>query len=189
MMNLRTMILWIVPSLCLAYHPSAGEILASMQRELRRPEPVVIQIHRETPSGLVQGEHSIRVPANSREDAAVYPDFLFPFSCLTLPEDKLLPELKPFSDGTPSVKLARFDGCVCYLLEGQGGKIWLRKEDFVPLKIESLSHSGVRTTYIYMDFVDISEEAVYPSRTEVYQNGSLISVEHLSPVRADSAVP
>jgi hypothetical protein len=188
-MYARALILWFVPSLCLAYNPSAMEILSLMETALRKPDPVVVQIVRETPEGTWQREHSVRIPADSPETTAADQDFPFPFSFLTLPTDNVLSALKSIADGNGSVKLDRFEGSVCYLLEGRGERLWLRKRDFIPLKLESLSAPGEWTAYIYSDLISISGEAVYPSRTEVRRNGSLVVVERVIPARATPDEP
>ena len=183
-MRTLTVTLLLMPSLCLAYNPSVKEILSRMETMLRRSDPVLLQVIRETPDASRQHEIQVTVPADLPEDAAADDDVLIPFSSLTLPLDTPVNALPSLFDEDAIVKLDRFGGTICYLLEGRSERLWLRKNDLVPLKVESLSAFGKKMTYVYLDHANISEKSVYPSRTEILQDESLVMVEHLVPARA-----
>ena len=188
-MQINNLFVLLTSSLYLAYNPSASDILSRMETVLRRSEPVMLQVVRETPDASLQSEHRIRVPANLLEEAAADDDVPIPFSSLTLPLDEVANTLPSLFDDDVVITLDRFKGFICYLLEGSSEKIWLRKSDFIPLKVETLSSFDEKITHVYMGFVDISEKNVYPSRTEILLDGSLVMVERLAPARAGTDEP
>lgn len=185
----RTLVLWLIPSLCLAYNPPVFEILSRMETALRKPDPLVVDIIRETPDGSVLHEGFIRIPAESPEETAVQEEFALPFSLLTLPKDDVLEVFSSLSDNNASVSLDRYEGSVCYLLEGASQRLWLRKKDLVPLRAESLKGSGEWTVYLYFDLTSLSNDLFYPARTEVQRSGSLLMVERLIPAVAATDQP
>jgi hypothetical protein len=87
------------------------------------------------------------------------------------------------------VALGRLNGKVCYILEGEDERLWISKNELLPLKIEILSEKRLGTAYLYLDMVKLSEKIRYPSRTEVWRDGELILVERLLPAAASTDGP
>ena len=184
-----TLVLWLIPSLCLSYNPPVMEVLSRMETVLRKTDPLVVDVIHETPDGSVIREGSIRIPATYPEDTDIHEEFALTFSLLTLPKDDFLNVFSSMSDSSATVSLDRYEGFICYLLEGSGLRLWLRKDDLVPLRAESLSDSGEWTAYLYLDLTNLSEGLLYPARTEVQRDGSLLTVERLIHAAATSDKP
>jgi hypothetical protein len=160
-----------------------------MEAVLRKPDSLVVETIREEPDGSVPYEVTVRIPADSPEDIVLQESFAFPFSIFTLPRDDVLDVFNSLSDDDASVSLDRYEGSVCYVLEGTGEKLYLRKNDLVPIRAESLSVSGEWTVFLYLDLTSLSDDALYPARTEVHRGGSLLMVERLIPASAASVQP
>ena len=185
----RALILWLVPLLGLAFTPPPQEILSRMETTLRNSAPLVVDIIREDPEGTVIREHSMRIPAESREDLGVNPGQAISFSLFTLPKDEIIHGLGSlFSAGVP-VSLVRIRESICYYLDGGRERLWLRKRDFVPLKAEILSPDGARITCVYLDFISLSEHLRYPARTEVYRDDIIVFVERVVSPPGDTEQP
>jgi len=185
----RTVILWLIPLLGLAYTPPPQEILSRMETTLRNSAPVVVDIVRENPDGAVIRERSIRIPAESRADLGVTSGQEISFSLFTLPKEEMVHSLGSlFSAGVP-VSLVRIRGSVCYYLDGGRERLWLRKSDFTPVKTEIFSPDGGQVTCLYLDFISLSDHLRYPSRTEVYRDGDIAFVERLVSPSGDTDLP
>jgi hypothetical protein len=108
---------------------------------------------------------------------------------MTLPAEKLAAILPTLASEDTSVALGRLGGKVCYILAGEDEKLWISKDEYLPLKIEVLSEKRLGTAYLYLDMVKLSEQVQYPSRTEVWRNGELVLVERLLPATASTQGP
>ena len=188
-MQVHNLFIWLISPLFLAYNPPVEEIVSRMETALRRSDPVILKVVRETPDASLRSELQIKIPADSVQDSAADPAALFPFSSLTLPAEELPGLLPSLYDGNASVRLARFQGFICFVLEGRTERLWLRKTDYIPLKVELLPAFGGWTTSVYLDLINVSKKAVYPSRTETLQNGTLVMVERLIPAGAGTVQP
>jgi hypothetical protein len=111
--------------------------------------------------------------------------FRIPFVLLTAPHESYLDILSPLYHEDAKTTLTRIGSDVCYLLEGPGSRLWIRKADLIPLKVEILEIDGWWTTYLYLDLVPLSENMVFPSRTEVLHNGEIVFIENMITLQPD----
>lgn len=185
----RTVMAWALCASALAYNPAPTEILSRMETALRRADPVQARVIRRDAEGMILEETVLTVPAKAEEAPEVSPALGIPFASLTMPAEaveRLLPSL--FAEST-TVALDRIDGTVCYLIEGEGERMWVSKGDLLPLRIETSAPEMPGTAYLYLNMVSLSETVRYPARTEVWRDGELILVEELQPAPADTTRP
>ena len=180
---------WTLGAAALAYTPTAPEILLKMAATLRRAEPVEVRVIRESPDGEVSEELLLTIPGKAGSGKNRQTALDLPYVLVTLPAEELSEILPSVASDDTEVTLGRFDGEVCYILEGKDEKIWVSKVGLIPLRIEVLSEKRLGTDYRYLDMVTLSDKVQYPSRTEVWRGGELILVERLLPAAATSARP
>lgn len=180
---------WTLGAVALAYTPTAPEILLKMTATLRRADPVEVRVIRESPDGDIFEELLLTVPgkAGTGEDLETALDL--PYVSITLPAEELSEILPSVASDDAEVALGRFNGEVCYILEGKYEKIWVSKVGLLPLRIEVLSEKRLGTDYLYLDMIKLSDKVYYPSRTEVWRAGELILVERMLPATATSISP
>ncbi len=188
-MILRSLLAWTLGAFALAYTPTAPEILSKMEAALRRTDPVEARVVREGPDGRVIEELIMALPGVPRSTENLRKSLDLPFALMTLPAEKLTEILPTVASEDTSVALGRLGGKVCYILTGEDEKLWISKDELLPLKIEVLSEKRLGTAYLYLDMVKLSEQDQYPSRTEVWRNGELVLVERLLPATAFTQGP
>jgi hypothetical protein len=180
---------WTLGAFALAYTPTAPEILSKMEAALRRTDPVEARVVREGPDGRIIEEVIMTLPGEPRSTENLRKSLDLPYTLMTLPAEKLTEILPTVASEDTSVALGRLGGKVCYILAGEDEKLWISKDEYLPLKIEVLSEKRLGTAYLYLDMVKLSEQVQYPSRTEVWRNGELVLVERLLPATASTQGP
>jgi hypothetical protein len=78
---------------------------------------------------------------------------------------------------------------ICYLIEGDRVRIWLRKDDFMPVKSEILTHKRTWTASLYLKIVSVANNLPYPARTEISRDGALLMIERLVTDIKDNTTP
>ena len=188
-MIFRTLLTWTLGAAALAYTPTAPEILLKMATMLRKAEPVEARVVREDPKGDIFEEVLLTVPGRAGSTKSLQAALDLPYALITLPAEELMEIFPSIATSNALVNLGRLEGKVCYILEGKDERMWVSKDALVPLKIEILSKKRLGTQYLYLDMVKLSENAHYPSRTEVWRDGELILVERLLPAIASTQKP
>lgn len=181
---LATAIILLLPSISFAYSPPADQLLKDMAKLWDRSRPANVMLVLETADGDEVGEASATLPLRG-EDTIPEVDLFgqggyLPFHLLTVDKDSLFGTLRDQMLGeNPTVRLDRLDSVICYLIEGERVHLWLRKDDFMPLKSEILNHKGSWTSARYLETVSVSKNLPYPARTEISGDGELIMIERL----------
>lgn len=188
-MILRTLITWTLGAITLAYTPTAPEILSKMEAALRRVDPVQARVVREEPDGKPVEETVLTVPGKPGSIESLQAVMDLPYLLMTLPTQEFAQSIPTVASEEATVTLGRLDGRVCYILGGRGERLWISKNDLLPLKVEALSETGLGTVYLYLDMIRLSDEVWYPSRTEVWRDGELVLVERLLPATASTDRP
>lgn len=185
----RSSLVWVLGATVLAYTPTAPEILSRMGAVLQKGDPVEARIVREDSDGEVIEEALLVVPGRPGSTASLQTVLDLPYTLITLPLEELGDVLSTVVSEDATVALGRLNGEVCYILEGSKERLWISKDELLPLKVEILSDGRLGTAYLYLDMVKLSERVRYPSRTEVWRGGDLILVERLLPSTASSNGP
>jgi len=183
MKKLIVPLIFLLPSICWAYSPSPSIVLSRMNSLWRQADSVEVQLQLENRRGKLLEEKLQTVPSDGQIGTSVVKNgisFRIPFALLTAPRDSYLDILSPLYHEDAKTTLTRIGSAVCYLLEGPGSRLWIRKADLIPLKVEIMEIDGGWTTYLYLDLVPLSENMVFPSRTEVHHNGKIIFIENMT---------
>lgn len=176
-------ILLLLPSVCLGYTPPAADLLEKMEDSWQKNKPLDLKTALETPEGKLLRTIQISVPHRPEPESFRRRDALeegyLPFAYLTSSSqvlNRLLPSL--YRKGA-TVRLARIDEVVCYVLESSTARLWLRKDDLYPLRSEIRMDSGDWVTSRYIDPVPVGGKVSYPDMTEVVRRGDLVLIERL----------
>ncbi len=188
-MIFRTVTASLLGAMVIAYTPSAAEILSRMEAVLRRVDPVQARVVRMTPDDAIVEETTVSLPAEAGVSRPPDQGLDLPFSLMTLPPEDLVSLFPGITGEGSRVTLGRFEGAVCYILEGGGTRLWISKEDYLPVRSQFPPGARKGTDYRYRDMVQLSEKVRYPGRTEVWRNGDLLMVEELRPSPADTGHP
>ncbi|MDF1536999.1 MAG: hypothetical protein P1S46_10980 [bacterium] len=172
----------------LTYTLTAPEILNRVEAALARAEAIQVQLIMEDPDGNVLEERTVTIPSRSAgTDASSFPGV--PYSRFTGSKEALAASWPFLTLEETPVTLDRLSGTVCYLVKGNGVRLWLDKGTYIPLRIETLSEDSSSTITDYLDMVHVSEKVRYPARTEVRRDGSLLIVERILPAAAGTEGP
>lgn len=188
-MIFRPLLAWTISAAVLAYTPTAQEILLKMSATLRKTPPVETKVIREDPDGDFIEEVLLTVPGRAGSTKNLKASLDLPYAMITLPAEELREIFPSIASTEAMVNLGRLNGKVCYILEGKDERLWVSKNDLIPLKVEILSEKRLGTHYLYLNMVKLSEKAYYPSRTEVWRDGELILVERLVPAATSTEEP
>ncbi len=193
-MRIAAAIILLLPSISFAYSPPADELLKDMAKLWNKARPSAVSLVLETADAKELGEVSAILPL--RGDDVIPEVDLFgqggylPFHLLTVDKDSLFGTLRTRILGeNPSVRLDRLDTVICYLIEGNRVRIWLRKNDFMPVKSEILTHKRTWTASLYLETVSVANNLPYPARTEISRNGELLMIERLATDIKDNTTP
>lgn len=184
MRSLVPVLLLLIPQISWAYLPPGPELMERMHSTLwGRAHAVEILLHIEDPRGGTREERVIRFPlageTGARGEGSLLSSGILSFSSLSAgPESvsKILPSL--FLDES-AVRLARLDRTICYLIEGEAARIWIRREDYLPLRLDILAEDGLWFSSRFGEPVAVADGLVYPSLTEIYRGEELMLVEKL----------
>lgn len=183
--------LLLLPSVSSGYSPPAVDLLGKMEAAWQKIKPIQIHVVLETPEGRLLEENMVSVPLWLEPESFSRRDILkagyLPFAYLTSNSDilnRLLPSLR-LDDA--KVRLARIDDVVCFVVEGSGARLWLRKDDLFPLRSEILMDNGQWVSCYYLDPVQVSGKVAYPGRTEVAREGELVLIERLIQQQPESS--
>jgi len=190
---LATVILVLVPSVCNAYILPAADLLGRMSSHFQRIKTVQVSVTLEDVDGRLLQENLVTVPMRPGEEPADRHDALLagylPYPFLTMDVKNLRSILPSLFAGDAGVRFTRLDSTVCYLVEGTGARLWIRKKDLYPLRAEVLTETGRWVTCLYLDPVHLTKRMVYPSRTEVRIEGNLEYIERLSLSKPNAPSP
>ncbi len=193
-MRIAAAIILLLPSISFAYSPPADKLLSDMAKLWNKARPAAVRLVLETADGNELGEISATLPLRG-EDVIPEVDLFgqggyLPFHLLTVDKDTLFGTLRTRILGeNPSVRLDRLDTVICYLIEGDRVRIWLRKEDFMPVKSEILTHKRTWTASLYLEIASVANNLPYPARTEISRNGELLMIERLATDNKDDTTP
>lgn len=183
----RTVLTWLLLPV-LAYTPTAPEILNRMEAALGRGKPIQVQVVREDSDGKRLEERTVTIP--SEPTAADASSFLaVPYVFFTASKETVAGAWPSLALEETPVTLDRLSGTVCYLVEGNGIRLWLAKDSFTPVRIEIQSEDSPPTVIDYLDMINVSEKVRYPARTEVRKADSLLIIERILPAAAGTEGP
>ena len=186
-------IILFVPAVSSGYNPPASDLLRKMEAAWQRLKPVQVQVALETPEGRLLEERTVSVPLRMDPETFRRSDVLkagyLPFVYLTS-DSQILNQLLPsLHQDNVTVRLARIQNVVCFVIEGTDSILWLRKADLYPLKSEMRLNNGHRVICHYLDLVQISDKIAYPGRTEVLSEEQPILIERLKEQQPGSFSP
>ncbi|MEE8546985.1 MAG: hypothetical protein V3S63_02655 [bacterium] len=193
-MRIAAAIILLLPSISFAYSPPADKLLSDMAKLWNRARPATVNLVLETADAKELGEVSTILPLRG-EDVIPEVDLFgqggyLPFHLFTVDKDSLFGTLRTRLLGeNPSVRLDRLDTVICYLIEGDRVRIWLRKDDFMPVKSEILTHKRTWTASLYLKTVSVANNLPYPARTEISRDGALLMIERLVTDIKDNTTP
>lgn len=178
-------LLLLIPRNTWGYLPAAPELMDRMySSHWTRANPVEIDIRLEDPGGDMGEDMTVLFPpADVTADdvdgflpGAPSTNLLLALSTGPSAAERIFPSL--FQADTP-VDLSRVDRTVCYLIDGRNVRLWLRKEDYLPMRLDVLEGNGVWIASRFLEYVPVSGQLVYPSSTEVYRGAELLFLERL----------
>jgi len=187
---LAIIILTLIPSVCSAYIPPAAELIERMSSHFQRVKTVQVSVALEDVEGHLLQDKLVTVPMRPGDEPVGRPAALLagylPFPFLTDGARDLQSILPSLFAGDSNVNYVRLDGTICYLVEGRGTRLWIRKKDLYPLRAEVLMETGRWVTCLYLNPVLLTKGMSYPSRTEVRIDGNLEYIERLSSSKPDA---
>ena len=173
----------LLPASSPAYTPPGPELMKKLQSFWARSRPVQVTVTLESVAGEEVREERITVPVKKLDPRPDREQILregyVPFRYLTAPEEEISALLPSLMAPTSRVSMTRIEDAICFLVEGSGARIWLRKADLVPLRLELSSSSGEVLTMRYLEPTKLSERVQYPSRTEIERNGEVVYYERV----------
>jgi hypothetical protein len=184
---MRTLILILLVFMArpsLAYLPAAPELMDRMHTsQWRRANPVEIRVQLVDSQGATREERAINYPQLGEAPATVEKDlssfYFYSYPRLSTETETLSAHFPSLFRNDASVKLTRLDRTICYLIEGQGIRLWLRKDDYLPLRLSRLGEDGSWISASYLQPINVSGRLVYPSVTEIRHGDDLIFLEKL----------
>lgn len=173
----------LTPAPAAAYAPPPHSVLYRMATALHRGKAAEIQVTLADGTGEILEDGLVTIPLaepiHHGERRGGIP-FTAPFYLFTLPLESY-PAFTSYLLGEEAVTAyTRIDRQVCYLLSGGPVRLWVRKADLVPLRLELAETDGTVTRYEYVDPSPAGGKHLYPVQTVVTNSGRTLYTETLT---------